>query len=144
MCNTGFGGFKNMGYTPGPGQLLIDGPNVYQDGELAQIGYVDNEDPTRAADVQAVLATGKCCIVSLAQGEVNLPGFPRPFAGAINALEWYPFVKGVDLLGPPPKADAYICQQKFAWPGSPSPSGAQVGALVAQMLAHNPGLILFY
>ena len=97
--------------------------------------YVDDTDPTQAADVLALREQGYTVIAGIAPASVG-----ERFAGAINAQEWYPFGGGAPEIAPPPPADAYIIQQgfSFSWPLGGVPTPVQQRELYVQTLSHHP------
>jgi len=96
--------------------------------------YVDDTTPNQCAVVAADRKTYPVVVAGIPQGT---PG--NKCAGALNALEWYPFVDGVDIAGPAPCGKlAYVVQWKFAWAPSPPPTVRQRKRLLAQVEACKP------
>lgn len=120
--------------------IWIDGSSaVWQGGR--QIGvYVDNETPNQDAIIAAHVGEGRMVIA----GEYNDEHKRHP--GAITAYEWYPFSHGKAWLPVrPPKAEAYILQRDFRWPGDPiGATKRQRLKLLVLTLLNRPKMILFY
>lgn len=99
--------------------------------------YVDNETPNRDAVAREMLVmrAGQV-VVGLYPSEV---GYRIP--GCVCALEWYPYHQH---WGAPPKAEAYILQHDFAWPGDTPPTAFQRHLLRAQVAWRRPKLVWWF
>lgn len=113
-------------------------------GSGAQLGpYVDNEVPHRCQDgvVPLLASQSQPVFYGVAQNET---GFHCK-AGGIKLQEWYPFVNGADVFGPPPSGDpGYIIQWWFHWDGSPPPTMAERLTLLDETTVLNPRYVIVY
>lgn len=107
--------------------------------------YVDDTDPTRAADVALASQTYGFVIAALAPNDDPCSQFTEP--GVLCAREWYPYdcryLPGT--WGPLPQGQsAYIVQWNFAWPGCGPPTVVERQTLLSEVQALHPQLILLY
>lgn len=104
--------------------------------------YVDNETPSRdqiAVQLRGDIGAGALVVVGLYPSEAG----HQIMEGIICALEWYPV--GAGYWGTPlPKAEAYITQWAFAYPGKRPPTAQQRQALYDEARAHRPMLAWVY
>jgi hypothetical protein len=133
---------EGPGSTPCPAQVeyqIVSG-GVLEDNGIPIGRYVDNEDPTQLADVNADLTQGVGIVLAgVSQGDAG-----TTVAGALSSLEWYPFPAYGLAAAPPPGYGSYILQAGFSWPGQPPPSAAEIQQSYCGTLALHPRMIVFY
>lgn len=101
--------------------------------------YVDDQVPHQCQQVLDLRDDYGTVIAGIPQGEAN-----HKCAGALNALEWYPFWRGSVELPVPCGHLAYIVQWSFAWPGSNPPTRRQRTRELHQAEKCHPRLIIKY
>lgn len=114
--------------------------NLCHNGQVAGV-YLDDTTPNLPAWVRTADAKYSLVVVGQAYGG------PCDATGqAFCALEFYPYDCRYPpgQWGPIPPATAYIIQWGFAWPGCGPPTSAERAALLAQVQALHPRLILAY
>jgi hypothetical protein len=103
--------------------------------------YVDNETPDRDNVAKQLLAIihardiNTKVVMSVYPSEAD-----HKVPGVTVALEWYPYGMGYKD-DPLPKADAYILQKDFAYPGKRPPNPQQQRQLMKKAKQRKPALI---
>lgn len=103
--------------------------------------YVDDQVPHQCAQVATLRKQYRTVVAGVPQGTPN-----HKCAGALNALEWYPYWRGSFGFPAPCGHKAYILQWKFAWAPSPPPTRKQRNRLLRQVerCKPKPRLIILY
>lgn len=118
--------------------LVLSGTAIKFRGQQVGI-YIDDTTPNRCQTALLDKTLGEFIIVGKA------PNGP-PCKGVLNAQEWYPYDcrYPAGTWGKIPKAEAYILQRHFAWPGCKPPTRKQQRALLRAALAQHPKYIFWY